>query len=65
MLLNPDQSRIEGALVRIQGLLRELLEPVGDAIGMLWAHRSKGAADLEVESAMQDLDGHFLHFAFK
>ena len=65
MLLNPDESRIDGALVEIQGVLRDLLEPVGDAIGMLRAHSSKGAEDHEVESALQDLDGHFLHLAFK
>jgi hypothetical protein len=65
VLLNPDQSRIYCALVKIQGVLRDLLEPVGDAIGMLPAHGSKDAENHEVESALQDLDRHFLHFAFK
>jgi hypothetical protein len=65
VLLNPDESRIDGSLVEIQGVLRDLLEPVGDAIGMLRAYGSKGAEGHEVESALQDLDGHFLHLAFK
>jgi hypothetical protein len=66
VLLNPDQSRKYGPLVKIQGVLGDLLEPVGDAIGKLPAHGSKGAEeDHEVESASQDLDGRFLHFAFK
>ena len=54
-----------GALVEIQGALRDALEPTGDAIGMLRAHGGKGAEDHEVESALQDLDGHRLHLAFK
>jgi hypothetical protein len=32
---------------------------------MLRAHGGKGAKDHEVERALQDLDGHFLHLAFK
>jgi hypothetical protein len=52
-------------MVEIQGVLRDLLEPVGDAIGMLRTHGSKGAEDREVESALQDLDGHSPHLAFK
>jgi hypothetical protein len=32
---------------------------------MLRTHGRKGAKDHEVESALQDLDGHFLHLAFK
>ena len=54
-----------GALVEIQGALRDALEPAGDAIGMLRTHGSKDAEDYEVESTLQDLDGHFLHLAFK
>jgi hypothetical protein len=61
VLLNLYKSRIDSALIEIQGVLRDLLEPVG----MLRAHGSKDAEDHEVESALQDLDGHFLHLAFK
>ena len=64
-LLDPHESRINGALVEIQGVLRDLLEPAGDAIGMLWAHGGKGAEGHEAESALQGLDGHLLHLAFK
>jgi hypothetical protein len=64
-LLNPDERRINGALVEIQGVVRDLLEPVGDGISMVRTHAGKGAEDHEVESAMQDLDGHFPHLAFK
>ena len=59
MLFNPDESRINGALIEVQGVLRNLLKPVGDAIGMLRAHGGKGAEDHEVESALQDWDWHF------
>ena len=65
MLLNPDESRIDGALVKIQGVLLDLLEPVGDAVGMHGPHGGKSAEDHEVKSALQDLGGHFLHLAFK
>ena len=65
VLLNPDESRINGALVEIQGVVRDLLEPAGDAIGVLWTHGGKGAEDHEVESTLKDLDWHFLHLAFK
>ena len=64
-LFNPDKSRIYGALVDIQGVVRYLLEPAGDAIGVLWTHGGKGTEDHEVESTLQDLDGHFLHLVFK
>ena len=50
---------------KIQGVPRDLLEPVGDSIGMLRTHGGKGTEDHEVESALQDRDGRFLHLAFK
>jgi hypothetical protein len=53
------------ARTKTQGNRYHLLEPIGDAIGMLRAHGSKGAEDHEVESALQNLDGHFLHLTFK
>jgi hypothetical protein len=65
VLLNPDKSRIDSALIEIQGVIRDLLEPVGDAIGMLRAHGSKDAEDHEVESALQNFEGNFLHLASK
>src|SRR5579863_6671459 len=57
MLFNPYESRIDRALVEIQCFLRDLLEPAGDAVGMMRPHGDKGAEDQEVESALQDLDG--------
>ena len=65
VLFNPDQSGIDGTLVKIQGVLRYLLEPVSDAIGMLRAHGGEGAEDHEVESALQYLESHFLHLISK
>jgi hypothetical protein len=52
-------------LVKIQGVIRDLLESASDAIGVLRTHGGKGAEDHEVESTLQDLDGHFLHLVFK
>jgi hypothetical protein len=65
MLFNPDEGRIDGALVEVQSVPRDLLQPVGNSIGVLRTHGGKGAEDHEVESALQDLSGHFLHLTFK
>ena len=65
MLLKSDQGRINRALVKIQGVPRDLLQPVGDPIGMLRTHGGKGAEDHEVESALQDRYGHCLHLLSK
>jgi hypothetical protein len=46
-------------------LIRDLLEPIGDFIGMLRAHGSKDAEDHEVESALQNFEGNSLHVASK
>ena len=64
VLFKPDKRRIDGALVKSQGVLRDLLEPASDAIGVLRTHGGKGAEDHEVESALQDLEGHIRHLAF-
>src|ERR1700723_2582764 len=58
-------KHIKSALVEIQSVVRDLLAPVGDAISMPRAHGGKSAKDDELERTLQNLDGHFLHLAFK
>jgi hypothetical protein len=38
-----------------------LQKPVGNAIGVLRTHRGEGTKNHEIESALQNLCGHFLH----
>ena len=65
MLLDPNKRRINRPLVEIQGILRNLLEPAGDAVRMLRPHRGKGAENDQVQSALQDgYRRHSLHLAF-
>ena len=51
--------------LRFKASSETLLEPAGDAIGMLRTNGGKGAEDHEIESTLKDLDGHFLHLASK
>lgn len=59
MLFNPHESRINGALVKIQGVLRDLPQPVSNAVSMLRTHSGKGAESHEVESTLLYPGRHF------
>jgi hypothetical protein len=65
MLFNPNECRINSALVKIQSILRDLLDPVGNAIGMLRAHGGKGAKDHEAMIALENWGRGLIHLAFK
>ena len=64
MLLQPKRG-LDRALVEIQRVLRYLLEPVCNAIGMLRPHRGERAEDYEIECALEDIGVHFFHLVIK
>jgi hypothetical protein len=55
VLFESNESGIDGALVEIQSVIRNLQEPVCNTVGMLRAHSGQSAENHEIKCALQDL----------
>src|SRR5438477_12971302 len=65
-LLEPQQGRIERALVELEQVFRNLLDTLGDTIAVQRAYGVKGLQNNEVERALQNLSAGRSHvFSFR
>src|SRR2546422_747501 len=55
LLFQPQQCRIERALIQMKRVLRNLLDTLSDAISMLPAERVQRLQHHQVESSLQDV----------
>src|SRR5207249_1531347 len=51
-LLEPQQGGIEGALIQLEQVFRDLLHALGDAVAVHWAHGVKCLQNNQVERAL-------------
>ena len=56
LLFQANQSWIERALIELQQILGNLLQPRGDAVSVLWAHAAQSTQNDEIEGALEHLD---------
>ena len=56
LLFEADEGGIERPLFQREGMLGDLLEPRGDAVGVLRPHRGERPQDDQVERALQKID---------
>src|SRR5438309_4233888 len=65
-LLEPQQGRIERALVELEQVFRNLLDTLGNAVAVQRAHSMQGLQDNEVERALQNFSARRSHvFSFR
>src|ERR1700689_1514595 len=55
ILFQPDESGIKGALVEVQKVFGNLLQPGGDLVSMLCSHGRQGSQNDQVEGSLQQL----------
>ena len=56
LLFEPDQRRIQRALVQLERVIGDLIEARRQPIGMLRAHGRQRSKDDEIERALEELD---------